>query len=632
MPSPAAHLRLPPPPKNTSRHFSCVARLPPLSLLPPCPSPRHLHQVHAQLVLLGLASSRAAMGHLLAACAVSPSASPAYSRAVFLQIDLPNVFACNNFIRCLARACGGEAMAFYARARRRNVPTNNYTFPFLLQACSKDPAAAHGGAQVHAHVVKLGHAGDVFVRNGLVHFYCECRQMGDARRVFDELPDRRDVVTWNAAIAGYARDGQVDVCEELFEAMPERDAISWSTMIMGYVQGGLLEKGLGLFREMMERGVSVNEATLVSVLSASAQLGLLEHAQFIHSALKALRFPVSITVATALVDMYAKCGCIVLSKQVFDEMPQRDAFSWNAMLCALAAHGLGREALDLFERFTEEGFRPTSVTFVGVLNACSRAGLVNEGRRHFDSMVGVHGIQPEMEHYGCMVDLLARAGLVGEALEFMEGVMRGPPDPVLLGTLLGACKTHGLVELGVTIGSKLIELEPAHDGHYVLLAGVYAKARKWDDVAKVRRLMSSRGTNKVAGWSLIEAQGRVHKFVAGDRGHERSGEIYQMVETIGHRLGEAGYSPDVSQVLHDIGEEEKVHVMKEHSERLAIAFGLMVIETGRPIRVVKNLRVCGDCHEVSKMISRVFQREIIVRDGSRFHHFKEGSCSCLDYW
>ncbi|MQL87938.1 hypothetical protein Taro_020489 [Colocasia esculenta] len=600
----------PPPAALFRRHFS-VAQLPPLSLLPPCPSLHQIRQAHALLVALGLSSSRAALGHLLAACAASPSPSPslAYSRAVLGQIDVPNVFACNNFIRCLARsaagdAAPGEALTFYGRMRRGSIPTNNYTFPFLLQACSKGSAVVYGGAQVHAHVVKLGHAGDVFVRNGLVHFYCECRCVGDARKMFDELPDRRDVVTWNAIIAGYARDEQVEVCEELFATMPERDAISWSTMIMGYVQGGLLEKGLGLFREMVERGVAVNEATYVSVLSASAQLGLLEHGQFIHSAIKAVKFPMTITVATALVDMYAKCGCIALSKQ---------------------------EALQLFERFMEEGLCPTSVTFVGVLNACSRAGLVNDGRRHFDSMTRVHGIQPEMEHYGCMVDLFARSGLVAEALEFVEG-MRVPPDPVLWGTLLGACKTHGLVDLGVTIGNKLIELEPSHDGHYVLLAGVYAKARNWHNVAKVRQLMSSRGTSKSAGWSLIEAGGRVHKFTAGDREHERSTEIYQTLETIGQRLAEAGYSPDVSCVLHDIGEEEKVHVMKEHSERLAIAFGLMVIEAGHPIRVVKNLRVCGDCHEVSKMISKVFEREIIVRDGSRFHHFKEGSCSCLDYW
>ncbi|CAA6663121.1 unnamed protein product [Spirodela intermedia] len=507
---------------------------------------------------------------------------------------------------------GGEALALYAYMRRRNVPSNNYTFPFLLQACG---AETPGGAQVHAHIVKLGQDGDVFVRNGLVHFYGACGQMVNARKVFDEWPQRRDVVTWNAVIAGYARDGQVNVCEELFKMMPERDVISWSTMIMGFVQSGLLEKGVDLFREMAARGPPPNEATLVSVLSAAAQLGLLQQGQFIHAAIKTCNFPMSVNVATALVDMYAKCGCISSSKEVFDEMSHRDVFSWNAMLCGLAAHGLGREALQLFE----------------ILNACSRSGMVEEGRRHFNSMTELHGIKPEMEHYGCMVDLLSRAGLVGEALEFVAG-MSSPPDPVLWGTLLGACKTHKLHHLGASIGRKLIEMEPYHDGHYVLLAGVYAQAGRWAEAGKVRRLMGGKVAGKVAGWSLIEAGGRVHRFVSGDRTHQRSAEIRKTMEIIGRRLAEAGYSPDVSPVLHDIGEEEKVAAISEHSERLAIAFGMMVVEQGKPIRIVKNLRVCGDCHEVSKMISAEFQREIIVRDGSRFHHFKGGSCSCGDFW
>lgn len=507
---------------------------------------------------------------------------------------------------------------------------NNYTFPFLLQACSKALAIVDG-VQIHTHIVKLGFEEDVYIRNALIHFYSTCHELGESRRVFDESPGRRDVVSWNAILAGYARDGQVDICEKLFDEMPERDAISWSTMIMGYVQGGKLEEGLGLFREMRDKGIVPNEAALVTALSASAQLGLLEHGREVHSTIKDLKFPLSVSLRTALIDMYAKCGCIYLSRQLFDEMPQRDAFAWNAMICGLAIHGLGEEALALFQRFTHEGLHPVNVTFVGVLSACSRAGFVDEGRRHFKSMTENYGIEPEMEHYGCMVDLLGRAGFVNEALELIEK-MAVPPDPVLWGTLLGACKMHGLVELGETIGRKLIELEPAHDGYYVLLANIYAKARKWEDVVKVRRLMVNRGNSKVAGWSLIEAQGSIHRFVAGDRSHKRSREIYRMLEEIGRRLVSAGYSPDISPVLHDIGEEEKEHVIREHSERLAIAFGLMVIGVGGVIRIVKNLRVCGDCHEVSKMISKVFAREIVVRDGSRFHHFKEGKCSCLDYW
>ncbi|XP_073006211.1 pentatricopeptide repeat-containing protein At3g62890-like isoform X1 [Typha latifolia] len=617
------------PVSSNARHYHHLI----LSSLPSSPSLHQLLQAHAKLVVLGLAASRAAAGHLLSLCALChPSIPIGYSLAIFSRIERPNSFACNNLVRCLAR--GGapprDALLFYSDMRRVGVPTNNYTFPFLLQACSGDPDVLEG-EQVHAHLVKLGLDMDLYVRNALIHFYALCGEMGRSRRVFDEFPVVRDVVSWNAILAGYARAERMDVVEEVFAEMPERDVVSWSTVIVGYVQGGILEKGLSLFRKMIDKGLMVNEATLVTVLSACAQLGLLENGQFVHGIIRSINFPMSLNLGTALVDMYAKCGCIKLSIQVFDELPQRDVFAWNAMICGLATHGMGKEAVELFQQFIHEGLHPTNVTFVGVLNACSRAGLVIEGRQYFKSMVEEHGIQPEMEHYGCMVDLLGRAGLMSEALELIER-MSIPPDPVLWGTLLGACKMHGLVDLGVTIGNKLIELEPAHDGHYVLLASVYAKARKWEDVIKVRKLMSNRGTNKVAGWSLIEAHGSVHKFIAGDKNHIDSLEIYKTLEMVGRRLAEAGYFPDVSSVLHDIGDEEKVHVIKEHSERLAIAFGLMVFEIGHPIRIVKNLRVCGDCHEFSKMVTKVFEREIIVRDGSRFHHIKEGKCSCLDYW
>ncbi|XP_078440498.1 pentatricopeptide repeat-containing protein At5g06540-like [Wolffia australiana] len=613
--------------EDQPRRLPSVAGRAPLSFLPSIPSPRQILQAHALLILLGLARSRSAMGHLLAACAISSFPLPtSYTRAIFNQIEIPNVFACNNFIRCLARsAAPAEAAAVYRRMRRQGVPTNNYTFPFLLHSFLEDLPA---GSQLHAHIFKLGHHGDVFVRNGLVHFYGLCRLMSCARKVFDEMPQRRDLVTWNAFIAGYARLGQVGACEKLFWEMPQRDAVSWSALIMGLVQAGSMEKALAVFGEMAAHGPLPNEATIVTVLSAAAQLGLLERGRAVHAAVQALNLPVSVNVATALIDMYAKCGCISSSRAVFEGMPQRDVFLWNAMICGLAAHGLAGEALQLFERFMDLGLAPNSITFVGVLNACSRAGLVEEGRRQFSAMTELHKIEPEMEHYGCLVDLLARAGLVQEALELVSRMDKAP-DPVLWGTLLGACKTHKLFDLGAQIGNRLIDLEPSHDGHFVLLSGVYAMAGRWEEVRRVRQQM---GAGKVAGWSAIEAEGKVHRFVAGDREHERWAEIQEKLGEMERRLMEAGYRPDVAGVLHDIAEEEKEMAVREHSERLAMAFGMMVVEEGRAIRIVKNLRVCGDCHDVTKMVSAVFRREIIVRDGSRFHHFNAGSCSCGDFW
>ncbi|XP_020217518.1 pentatricopeptide repeat-containing protein At5g06540 [Cajanus cajan] len=401
------------------------------------------------------------------------------------------------------------------------------------------------GVQVHSQIIKLGYACHVFVRNALIHFYCECSCVDSSKKVFEEDTLCRDVVTWNSMLAGFVRSGEIRSAEKMFDEMPERDVVSWSTMIMGYFQNGLFEDGLECFREMREKGVRPNEAILVTLLSISAHLGLLGYGRLVHSTVEDLRLPVTVRIGAGLVDMYAKCGYVEEARVLFDGMVKRDVWTWNVMICGLASHDRARDALELFRRFIDEGFVPGSVTFVGVLNACSRAGLVGEGRYYFKLMVDGYGIQPEMEHYGCMVDLLARAGLVHEAVRLIEG-MAVAPDPVMWATLLDACKLHGFVEMGEKIGNKLIELDPNHDGHYVQLAGVYANARKWEDVVRIRGLMGERIAGKVAGWSLIEVQGRVHRFVAGDRVHECSLDIYKMLEIIGLRIPEAGLLTETS--------------------------------------------------------------------------------------
>ncbi|XP_022142302.1 pentatricopeptide repeat-containing protein At3g62890-like [Momordica charantia] len=613
--------------------LSTVSHLPPpLSSLPPTPGINQIKQAHARSVVFGLANDGRIMGHLLAFLAISSSSLPyEYAWSIYQSIALPSVFATNNMIRCFAKGdLPRESISLYSHMRRSFVEPNKHTLTFVLQACSNALAICEG-IQVQTHVIKFGFVKDVFVRNALIHLYCTCCRVECARLVFDEIPGGRDVVSWNSMIAGLVRDGQIYVAEKLFVEMPHRDVISWSTMISGYVQNGQLEKALDCFKEIREQKMRPNEAILVSLLAAAAQLGMLEYGKMIHSIADSLKFPMTASLGTALVDMYAKCGCIDESKFLFDRMPQKDKWSWNVMICGLASHGLGQEALALFEKFTTEGFYPVNVTFIGVLNACSRAGLVSAGRHFFKLMTDTYCIEPEMEHYGCMVDLFSRAGLVYDAVEMIDR-MPAAPDPVLWATVLGSCKVHGFVELGEEIGNKLVQMDPSHNGHYVQLSSIYATLRKWEDVSKVRRLMAERNTNKIAGWSLIEAEGRVHRFFAGDKEHERCTEIYKMLEIIGVRIAAAGYSANLSSVLHDIEEEEKETAIKEHSERLAIAFGLLVTRAGDCIRIIKNLRVCGDCHEVSKIISQVFQREIIVRDGSRFHHFKNGSCSCLDYW
>ncbi|KAG4989218.1 hypothetical protein AAZX31_11G188100 [Glycine max] len=298
--------------------------------------------------------------------------------------------------------------------RQSELFTLSFSFSLLLNASpfsKPQPAHLHFlGVHIHAHVVKFGYACHVFVRNALIQFYCDCSRVGSAKRVFEEDTLCSDVVTWNSMLAGYVRNGEVRFAEKMFDEMPERDVVSWSTMITGYVLNGLLEDGLECFRDMRETKVRPNEAIL-TLLSVSAQLGLLGYGRFVHSTIEGLRFPMTVPMGTALVDMYLKCGCVEKARILFDGMAKKDVWIWNVMICGLASHDHAKEALALFQRFVGEGFQPVNVTFVGVLNACSRAGLVGDPRHYFKLMVDGYGIQPEMEHYGCMVDLLARAGL-----------------------------------------------------------------------------------------------------------------------------------------------------------------------------------------------------------------------------
>ncbi|XP_057447288.1 pentatricopeptide repeat-containing protein At5g48910-like [Lotus japonicus] len=521
---------------------------PPLfASLPLRPSLLQIKQTHANAVVSGNARFILHILSLLSLSSFTPFPLE-YCISIFNSIEFPTVFAFNNIIRCHAKANSppSESIAIYSAMlrRRRFVKPNQHTFTFALHACTKRAASGLGsGVQVHAHVVKLGFARDVFVRNALIHLYCECGSSVESfKRVFEEEEDTlcSDVVTWNSVLAGVVRNGEIRDAEKVFDEMPERDVVSWSTMIMGYVQNGLLEDGLECFSVMREKGIRPNEAALVSVLSASAQLGLLECGRFVHSTIESLKFRITVPVGTALVDMYAKCGCIEKSRALFESISGKDIWTWNVMICGLASHGLAKDALALFHKFLSEGFIPVNVTFVGVLNACSMGGLVSEGKRYFNLMVDCYGIQPEMEHYGCMVDLLARAGLVDEAVHLIE-TMTVEPDPVLWATLLDACKVHGFVDMGEKIGNKLIQLDPMHDGHYVQLAGIYAKARKWEDVVRVRKLMIEKVSKKVAGWSLVELEGGIHHFVAGDKDHDCSSDIYRMLETIGQGITAAGY-------------------------------------------------------------------------------------------
>lgn len=432
-------------------------------------------------------------------------------------------------------------------------------------------------------------------------------------------------------ISGYARTGDMSKARELFDEMPERNVISWSAVIAGYVQVGLSKDALGVFALMQAGPDRPNEATLVSVLGACAHLGALEQGKWVHGYLKSDGMRLNVFVGTALIDMYGKCGEIDLGLEVFSEMEERNLLAWTTMIKGLAMHGRGSEALDLFASMVEAGVMPDDITFIGALCACTHAGLVDEGRRIFNSMGEVYGITPKIEHYGCMVDLLARVGLLEEARCLVEQ-MPMEPDVLIWGALMAGCRFHGDVKMAEYAVKHLIELEQDNGAVYVLLANIYTVSGRHGDAQKVRRLMKSEGMVKTPGCSSIEIRGTVHQFLVGDNSHPRTKEILAKWEEIERLTRLEGYVSNKSDVLLDIEEEEKEEALARHSEKLAIAFGLISTNDGTVIHIVKNLRVCNDCHHVTKLISKVYNREIVVRDRTRFHHFKEGRCNCKDYW
>eukprot|EP00268_Persea_americana_P058842 TRINITY_DN7160_c0_g1_i4.p1 TRINITY_DN7160_c0_g1~~TRINITY_DN7160_c0_g1_i4.p1 ORF type:complete len:328 (-),score=68.07 TRINITY_DN7160_c0_g1_i4:1792-2637(-) len=278
-----------------------------------------------------------------------------------------------------------------------------------------------------------------------------------------------------------------------------------------------------------------------------------------------------------------------------------------------------------------QGLEMDGITFIGVISACTHAGLVEEGSRYFNSMIRDHHIDPTMEHYACMVDLYSRAGKFEKAIELIKGMLF-PAGATVWRTLLGACRVHRNLELGKLAADKLISLEPQDSAAYVLLSNIYAAAGKWEEKTNVRKLMDERKVKKEAGSSWIEVKHKTHSFVARDRSHPLADQIYAKLEELNSKLKDAGYHPDTNFVLHDVEEENKEEMLSRHSERLAIAFGLISTPAAIPLQIVKNLRVCGDCHAVIKLISQIERRDIVVRDSNRFHHFSGGSCSCGDYW
>lgn len=458
---------------------------------------------------------------------------------------------------------------------------------------------------VHAHVEKLGFHADIVVPNSLIDSYCKCGLLGlgearrlfrvmgerdivswntmvrglvkgnelrEARRVFDEMPGR-DAVSWNTMLDGYVKEGEMDAAFEMFQNMPKRNVVSWTTMmygyckaeememarvlfdkmparnavcwttiICGYAEKGMAKDAIGLFERMEETGLKLDDGIIISILAACGESGVLGLGKRLHSSIQRTGYKCSTHVGNALVDMYAKCGTLNKALTVFYGMAHRDLVSWNAMIQGLAMHGYGEKALKLFYRMKAEGFAPDRVTFIGVLCACTHAGFVDKGLHYFNAMETEYGVRQEIEHYGCVIDLLGRGGRLQEAFRIARS-MPMEPNAIIWGSLVVACRMHNASEYAKEVLHHLIKLEPTDAGHFSILSSIYAAEGDWKSAASVRMQMKSTGIQKPSGASSIELDDQVHEFTVLDKSHPKSDSIYEVIDGLSLHLKRVGSVP-----------------------------------------------------------------------------------------
>ncbi|OAY84016.1 Pentatricopeptide repeat-containing protein [Ananas comosus] len=569
---------------------------------------------------------------VLKSCAsLSAAAAAAAVHAHALRRGLAaGLFVQNGLVAAYAK-CGDVAGArnLLDEMPRRNV----VSWTAVISGCAQNGSPLQALALFRAMRAGTDARPDFVAYVSVLKAYTDIEDLGHCRSIHalvvkEGFDGEQDILVTLTTM--YAKSGQVLVARSLFDRMPTPGLILYNAMISGYAKNGYSTEAVELFRRMIAGAGKPDSITIRSAILACGQLGSLETANWMEDHAARSEYKGDIFVNTALVDMFAKCGSIGRARIVFDRMPERDVVSWSAIIAGYGMHGCGNEAIHLFEEMKHANVMPNDVTFIGLLSACNHAGLVDEGWKYFHSM-REFGVEPRHQHYACVVDLLARAGHLQKAYDVVLG-MPMEPEITVWGALLNACKIYGNVELGEYAAKRIFSLEPLNAGHYVQLSNIYASAEMWNDVAKVRFLMKERGATKAIGCSSIDINGKLHSFRVGDNSHRRSKEIFAMLDEVERKLKEFGFVPHINSVLHDLDIEEKVESLCNHSERIAIAFGLISTTPGTTLRITKNLRACMNCHSATKLISKIFEREIVVRDIKRFHHFKDGSCSCRDYW
>nr|GMD71615.1 pentatricopeptide repeat-containing protein At4g21065 [Ipomoea batatas] len=490
---------------------------------------------------------------------------------------------------CVRNGFAEAALSLFKEMIARDIETDNFTYPSVLNslAITKD---VKNGKSVHCLVIKSGYDTHKLVSNALVDMY--------------------------------AKQEELTCAKEMFDGIADKDVVSWTSLVTGCAHNGRHDESLKLFREMISAEIAPDQIIFSSILISCADLAVLEFGQQVHANYIKSGHGKSVSVDNSLITMYAKCGCLEDADRVFNSMHARNVMTWTARIIGYAQNGKGRESVKFYDSMIANGIKPDFIAFIGLLFACSHAGLVELGRSYFKSMTEVYGIKPGPYHYTCMIDLLGRSGKMQEAMELLSK-MEVEPDATVWKALLSACGVHGNLDLAEKAAAMLFELEPHDPAPYIMLSNVYSAAGKWEASSRTRRLMKAKGVHKQPSYSWMETNGVVHKFSSEDRNHPRANEVYSKVDEVLMSIKEAGYVPDMNCSLHDINEEGRQQSLAYHSEKLAVAFALLYVPKGAPIRIYKNLRVCSDCHTAMKFISK---KSLPMKDNTRKKDKKRVLC------
>lgn len=502
-----------------------------------CRTLSQIQQVHCSILTRGLNKDATLLSNSIAAC-FSLGFSD-YGHSLFTHLPEPSVHIHNTLIKSLLqKGSPKEAVLVFNNIQVSGLRPDSYSFPFALRSAIR-LSSIELGQQIHSQVLRIGLEYDAHVATALVQMYSYCGCTESAREVFDEMQNSGYVPLWNAMLSGLVRVGKLDSAAQVFEKMPVQDVISWTALIAGFSQHNRPREALKMFRRMMIMGPKTDEVTMLAALSACAQLGVLELGEWIHHYIHHNKLPKTIPLQNALIDMYFKSGDIEKALRIFETMKSRSVVTWTVVVSGLALHGKGKEALEIFSQMEEDRINPNEITLLAALSACCHSGLVKIGMEFFHMMCSKYSLVPKIEHYGCLIDLLARGGNLHEAMELLRN-MPFKANAAVWGSLLSAAKIHCNLDIAQHALVKLIELEPENAGNFAILSNLYAGLGRWSDCGVIRKVLRDMGIKKQLGWSSVELGREVHEFVSGDWSHPRAGSIYEVLGSIGAQLKRDG--------------------------------------------------------------------------------------------